>query len=125
MLGTIGVEKFVRQIASLYHESLAPPAGNATRSVLEEFATPRTFTPRLTLPQAIVALVAALCRIFLSCFTFAVWGVCVWTTWDTIPNIALRVLAILPQILLFLVSLAVLELAITSILKRLWPKLQS
>lgn len=119
------MEKFVRQIASLYRESLAPPHSNATRSVLQQFATPHTFTPNLTLAQALVAVVAALCRIFLSCFTFAVWGVCVWTTWDTIPNIALRLLAILPQILLFLVSLVVLELAISSILKRLWPKLQS
>jgi hypothetical protein len=94
-----------------------PPASIRKRlsavSLGETFGVPYTFNPDLTLVEAVWAVLFALSRIFLGSLVFALWGVCAWTTFAAIHNAVLRILAMLPILLLFLASMAILMIAIT------------
>jgi len=87
-------------------------------NVGETFGVPHTFNPDLTLREALVAVAVAFSRIFLGSLVFALWGVAAWTTYDAIRNPILRTLALLPIVVLFLVSMAALMAAITFVVNR-------
>src|SRR5450432_1188741 len=83
-------------------------------NVGEAFGVPHTFNPNLSLIEALFAVAIAFSRIFLGSLLFALWGVAAWTTYAAISNPMLRILAVVPIVLLFLVSILTLMLAISS-----------
>jgi hypothetical protein len=89
----------------------------------DTFAIPHTFKPRLGFLDALVATLASLCRIFLGSLLFAAWGVFTLRVWNAIPSPALGTLAVLPPVLLFLVSLAALLRSISFVQGRITAKL--
>jgi hypothetical protein len=97
---------------------LFPPEGRATvagdRSVYERVSLPYTFKPRLSLPEAMVAVFGALARIVLGCLLFAVWGSYTYFFWSTIPNYLWRLAVLLPLFAAFLLSLTVLLVLIAA-----------
>lgn len=83
-------------------------------NVGDTFGVPHTFNPNLSLTEAVVAVGIAFTRIFLGSLNFSLWGVAVWMTYAAISNPIVRVIAVLPIILLFLISTAALMLGITT-----------
>jgi hypothetical protein len=92
------------------------------RSIAEIFAVPHSFNPNLTLVEALVAVAIAFSRIFLGSLLFAVCGVGGWLTYAAIGNPWLRGLALLPIVLLFLATLALLMIGISSLANRILRK---
>ncbi len=92
------------------------------RSVYERFAIPYTFKPQLSLLEAIIAAGGAFARIILGSILFAVWGTYTFLAWSTIRNVFARVAALLAMIALFLFLFAALMLAISALVRLLWPK---
>jgi hypothetical protein len=82
-------------------------------NVGEAFGVPHTFNPNLSLSQAVLAAGIAFSRIILGSMLFALWGVAGLLTYAAIANPALRILAVVPIILLFLLSLVTLMLGIS------------
>jgi len=93
-----------------------------TRSSYERFAIPYSFKPRLSLAEAAVSAAGALARIFLGSMLFALWGTFSFVAWRTIHNIVLRILAVAGLTALFVVLMALLMLAISALVKRVWPR---
>jgi hypothetical protein len=79
---------------------------------LDRFRLPHSFHPALTLPEACVAVIGALARIFLGSLLFSVCGALAWHSWATIPEMWLRLTAVLLVALTFLASLAALMIGI-------------
>jgi hypothetical protein len=104
-------ERAGRLWSLLFPEVDAPAAGY--QSEFERFAIPHTFAPRLSLLDAVVFSLTALARIFLGSLLFALWGVCALTAWTAIHNPLLRVLAVTPLVLAFLLTLALTMIGIT------------
>jgi hypothetical protein len=92
------------------------------RDVYERFAIPHAFKPRLSLFEACVAAFAALIRIFFGSLLFAVWGTYSLKAWTSIPNILLRVAVVLPMLVVFLLSFALLMIAISAVARAVSPK---
>ena len=92
----------------------AAHAGSQDHSVLSRLAVPYTFNPNLSLGDALVAVAAALTRIFGASVLFAVWGGVSALAWSAIENRFWRAIAVLPLVLLFLVGLATLMIAISA-----------
>jgi hypothetical protein len=80
----------------------------------DTFGVPHTFTPNLSIFEAAVAALVAFTRIFLGSVNFSLWGVAAWMTYAAISNPVLRVIAVLPIILLFVITTAALMLGITT-----------
>jgi hypothetical protein len=91
------------------------------RSSYERFAIPYSFKPRLSFAEAVVAAGGALLRIFLGSFLFAVWGTYSFLAWSTIRNFFLRGIVLVVLIVLFAVCMALLMLAISALVRMVWP----
>jgi len=101
-----------------------PPAESAEdRSQHERLAIPHTFKPQLSFPEAVVATIGASLRLLLGCLLFAVWGTYSAFAWSTIRNPFLRIAVELPLLLCFLISFALLMLAIRALVKAISLKL--
>src|SRR5271169_2977761 len=86
-----------------------------SRSMLSRLAVPYTFSPDLSLADALVAIAGCLTRIFAACVLFAVWGVLSALVWSAIGNHFWRAAAVLPLVLIFLAGLATLMIAISAL----------
>jgi hypothetical protein len=96
--------------------ALTQRLGNISKwNVGEAFGVPHTFTPSLSIAEALFAVVIALGRIFVGSLNFALWGVAAWIIFDSIHNPILRVVALLPIALLFVGSMAALMIGISSL----------
>jgi hypothetical protein len=92
------------------------------RSVYERFAIPHTFKPQLSPLEALVSVLGAFLRILLGSILFGFSGAYTILAWNSIPNVFLRVLVVLVLILIFIVSFVFLMLAISALVRMLWPK---
>jgi hypothetical protein len=92
------------------------------RSVYERFAIPHTFKPQLSLLEALISVGGAFLRIVLGSILFGVSGTYTYIAWITIRNPFLRVFVVLALILVFIVSFTFLMLAISALVRMLWPK---
>ena len=92
-------------------------------SVGETLGLPYTFNPGLSLGEAILAVIVAFTRIFLGSVLFSLWGVAAWMIYAAIGNPILGVLAVLPIIALFAISMAALMLAISNLVDWIHRKL--
>lgn len=91
------------------------------RSSYERFAIPYSFKPRLSIREAVVAAGGALLRIFFGSLLFAVWGTYSFLAWSTIRNVFLRGVVLTILVVLFAVSMALLMLAISALVRIVWP----
>jgi hypothetical protein len=92
------------------------------RSAYERFALPYTFKPRLSVAEAILAVFVALLRIFLGCLLFAVWGTYTFLACSKMQSSLGRTAVLLPMILLFLLSLALLMIGISALARVVSPR---
>jgi len=90
--------------------------------VYERFAIPYTFKPQLSFAEALVAVGGTLLRIFLGSLVFAIWGTYSLQAWAAIRSNVWRVAAVLPLFLLFLLSMAVLMIGISALVRTLSPR---
>jgi hypothetical protein len=86
-------------------------------NLYKHFAVPHQFQPELTVSQAAVAALRAFLRIFLGSILFGVWGAYALLLWVSIPNLFLRVMAMIPMIALFLALLGGLLVGTTLVLR--------
>ncbi len=103
----------------------ASPANDVpepARSVYERFAIPYTFKPQLSLVEALISVAAAFLRILLGSILFGFSGAYAILAWTSIRNLFLRLGAVLVLISIFVVSFAFLMLAISALVRMLWPK---
>jgi hypothetical protein len=114
------LEKIVRSVAFPVEQS----GQDTTRSSYERFAIPYTFKPRLSFTEAVVAAGGAFLRILLGSILFGVWGAYTLLAFNAVKNVFLRGLVLLALIALFAVSLALLMMAITALVRRVWPQNQ-
>jgi hypothetical protein len=98
------------------------PAAERGRSVFSQFAAPYTFSPDLSLGEALIAVAACLARVFSACVLFSVWGAFSVLAWSAISDRFWRAVAIPPLILLFLVALAILMIVISVVQRAITPK---
>lgn len=91
------------------------------RSEYERFAIPYSFKPQLSFAQALVAAGGAFLRILLGSLLFAVWGTYTFLAWSTVRNVFQRIVVLLALFLLFVASAALLLLAISALVRSLWP----
>jgi len=94
------------------------------RSLYERLAIPYSFKPQLSLTEAVIAASGAFLRIVLGSFLFAVWGTYTLLAWNAIRNVFLRGVVLLSLISSFAVALAVLMLAISALVRMIWPQRQ-
>jgi hypothetical protein len=85
----------------------------------QRFPIPGIFRPTLSLIDALIAVVAGLCRIFFGCLLFGVWGAGIVATWDVIQSHVWRAVAVFVLTIIFVSSLAALMCAISVVAKRL------
>ena len=97
---------------------------NPARSVYERFAIPYSFKPRLSLAEATLAAGGAFLRIFLGSILFGFWGAYTYLACVAIKNIFLRGVVLVVMIGVFAVLLALLLMAITALVRMLWPQPQ-
>ena len=90
----------------------------------ERFPIPFTFKPRLSLTEALIATAAAVARILLGSFLFAVWGTYSLIAWTTIRNLPSRVGAVSSLFLAFLLSCALLMSAISAFVRAISPRIR-
>lgn len=91
-------------------------------SSTERFAIPFSFTPQLKFTAALVATVGALLRILLGSALFAIWATYSLVAWTAISSPLSRVGALLTLLLLFLLSSALLMLAIAALVRAISPR---
>jgi hypothetical protein len=107
--------------ALIFPEAGAPvQAGRAARtnrSLYQRFAIPHLFQPELTPSQALTAALRAFLRIFLGSVLFAVCGAYSLLLWTKIPNLFLRIAAMITMLALFLVLLGGVLIATTLLLR--------
>lgn len=94
------------------------------RDEYERFAVPYVFSPRLRVVDAIRFALGALARIFLGSLTFALWGTGALIALSTIHPRFLSYLVATAMLAGFLVSLALVLIAITLLGKALNRKKQ-
>ena len=120
-----GVNGYIRRLRDFVHEAFSHTLTSAAQlGVFEEYSAPHTFQPRLTVREAFIASIAALVRIVLGSMTFAVWGVAMWLTWANAPNLALRILFVLPEAFLFFCTMVLLQAGISAAVKHHWPQIR-
>jgi hypothetical protein len=95
---------------------------NPERSVYERFAIPYTFKPQLSVAEALISVAGAFLRIVLGSILFGFSGAYTILAWNSIRNVVLRVLVVLFLISVFVVSFFFLMLAISALVRMLWPK---
>ncbi len=114
----LSVEKvWIAKARGLFFPLAAQSDGGEDRSEYERLAIPFTFKPQLSFVEALIATVGAFLRVFLGSLLFAVWGAYGLVAWTKIRNPFLRVGAELPLFLLFLLSFALLTLAISALVR--------
>lgn len=91
------------------------------RSPYERFAIPYSFKPQLSLAEAMVAASGALVRIFFGSLLFAVWGTYTLLAWNAVRNLFFRGIVLVVLFLLFAGSMTFLMLAISALVRMLWP----
>jgi hypothetical protein len=96
------------------------PVDGKDRSEFERLALPHDFKPRLSFGEAVIAVAATVTRIFLGSLLFAVWGTYSFMAWNTIQNVFLRVMVLLPLLLLFFLFFALLMIAISAVQRVIW-----
>jgi hypothetical protein len=105
---------------------LFPPAEQSDRGVersaYERFAIPYAFKPQLSFAEAVLAAAGSFLRIFLGSLLFAIWGTYSLETWAAIRSYFWRFAALLPLFVLFVLSFAVLMLAISALVRTFSPK---
>ena len=105
---------------------LIPPddrdVGDPARSVYERFAIPHTFKPQLSIAEALISVAGAFLRILLGSILFGFSGAYTILAWNSIRNLFWRVLAVLFLVSVFLISFTFLMLAISALVRMLWPK---
>ena len=99
-----------------------PPPETAGRSIAERFGVPHDFPPQLSLPQALIRVVAVMVRVLLGSFWFAVCGVWAIRAWNAIPNPFGRGAAMAALALLFLLPLAALLIGVSAAVKAISPE---
>ena len=99
-------------------------AADPTRSSYERFAIPHSFKPQLSVGEAVIAAGGAMLRIFFGSLLFAVWGTYTFLAWSVVKNLFLRGLVILVLAVLFAASMTLLLLAISALMRMLWPQRQ-
>ncbi len=114
---TIIISSWERTLDLRTIEALIFPEAAAEAKRTERFAIPHAFPPALSLPQAAVAALRTLLRIFLGSMLFGVWGAYALLLWTKIPNPFLRIAAMIPMIALFLVLLGGLLIGTTLLLR--------
>src|SRR5271165_460462 len=92
------------------------------RNLADRFAIPHDFPPDLTLKEALVRVGGAIVRIFVGSLLFALWGVASALAWNAIQNPFLRVLALLPLLAVFLVTITAVMMGVTAVVKKISPK---
>ncbi len=97
--------------------------GGRDRAVYERFRIPYTFKPQLSFREALIATAGAFLRVFLGSLLFAVWGVYSLVIWTTIRSPFWRASVLLPLFVLFLLSIALLMLAISVLVRTISPTL--
>jgi hypothetical protein len=93
------------------------------RTIAERFGIPHTFPPNMRVGEAIIAALGSMARILLGSLLFAVWGVYAIRTFDAIQNHFWRVIALIPLLVLFAVSLGAIMFAISALMRKLSPRL--
>jgi len=88
----------------------------------ERFAIPYSFKPQLSLAEALVSILGAFLRIVLGSILFGFSGAYTIVAWNSIRNLFWRVLAVLCLVLVFVISFTFLMLAISALVRMLWPK---
>lgn len=105
---------------------LIPPddrgVADPARSVYERFAIPHTFKPQLSLTEALISVAGAFLRIVLGSILFGFSGAYTIVAWNSIRNLFWRVLAVLFLVSVFVISFTFLMLAISALVRMLWPK---
>jgi hypothetical protein len=111
-----------------YRELVASPVESVVpdpaRPNYQRLAIPHSFKPQLSLHEAVLAASGALLRILFGSLLFAVWGTYTFLVWSTVKNLALRGVLLLGMFALFAVSMALLMVAISSLLRMIWPHRQ-
>jgi hypothetical protein len=85
-------------------------------------AIPHTFKPRLTFREAVVAVAGAFLRIFFGSLLFAVWGAYSLAAWTAIRSYIWRLAVLLPLLVIFLLSFALLLVTVSALVRALLPK---
>jgi hypothetical protein len=119
---TLNLRTELRNIEALiFPEAASAKAASAgeggERSQYERFAIPYSFPPALSASEAVRATLRTFLRILLGSVLFGVWGACALLAWASIGNPVLRVAAMIPMIVLFLVLLCGLLVATTLLLR--------
>jgi hypothetical protein len=91
------------------------------RPTLERFATPHTFNPALSIPEAMVAVAGAFSRIFLGSLLFAIYGVYSLVAWNAM-SFFWRAVTLPFFIVVFLVLFAALMIGISAAMNRVVPR---
>lgn len=91
------------------------------RSTLERFATPHTFNPSLSIPEAAVAVAGAFSRIFLGSLLFAIYGVYSLVAWNAM-SFFWRAVTLPFLIIVFLILFAALMIGISAAMNRVVPR---
>ena len=112
----------LEKVRALLFPPAAPTAASADRSVYERIPIPHTFKPRLSLIEALIAVAGAFLRIFLGSLLFAVWGTYTLLACSKIKGHLWRAIAVVPLVVLFLLTFAALMLAISAMVRTLSPK---
>ena len=117
----IGVGQLLRRLlASLIPGDPQYPE-IADRSAYERFAIPFTFKPRLSILEATVSAIAMFFRIVVGCVLFAIWGTYTLLVWFDVENLLWRFAILLALLTLFLISLALMILATTTLARVFIP----
>jgi hypothetical protein len=90
--------------------------------VYERLAIPHTFKPQLSITEALISVAGAFLRILLGSILFGFSGAYTILAWNSIRNLFWRVLAVLFLVFVFVISLTFLMLAISALVRMLWPK---
>jgi hypothetical protein len=98
-----------------------PGSGLRDRSVNERFPIPFTFKPQLSFIEAVVATAGAFSRVLLGSLLFAVWGAYSLALWTAARSFVWRIGVLLPLFLLFLLSFALLMIAISALVRIISP----
>ena len=114
-----------RALAEALHFLLDPVVrdqGDRDRSRYERLHRPFTFTPRLSLVEAVVASVGAFLRILLGSILFAVWGAFSLVVWSSARGLLLRAGLLLALLLGFLLAFALLLLVTKLLMLLVLPR---
>ena len=99
-------------------------AGDPARSSYERFAIPHSFKPQLSLAEAALAAGGAFLRILLGSILFGFWGAYTYLACRAVKNVYSRSALLFASVALFAVLLTLLLMAITALVRMMWPQRQ-